>query len=78
MMSRILLSFVVVAASLLVVEGAVLRAQVPARQAANPAFAKVDDDPKLPRVLIYHRFNAWGRQREIPALPRKSFRELYR
>jgi L-lactate dehydrogenase complex protein LldF len=34
--------------------------------------------PKLPRVLIYNRFNAWGRQREIPAFPRKSFRELYR
>jgi L-lactate dehydrogenase complex protein LldF len=34
--------------------------------------------PKLPRALIYNRFNAWGRQRELPPMPRKSFRQLYR
>jgi L-lactate dehydrogenase complex protein LldF len=34
--------------------------------------------PKLPRWLVYNRFNAWGRQRELPPLPAKSFRRLYR
>ncbi len=34
--------------------------------------------PKLPRWMIYHRFNAWGKQRELPPMPPKSFRELYR
>jgi L-lactate dehydrogenase complex protein LldF len=32
----------------------------------------------MPRPLIYNRLNAWGRQREIPELPKKSFRELYK
>jgi L-lactate dehydrogenase complex protein LldF len=31
-----------------------------------------------PRVLIYSRWNIWGRQRDLPAAPRKSFRQLYR
>jgi L-lactate dehydrogenase complex protein LldF len=34
--------------------------------------------PRLPRFLVYNRFNAWGRQRELPPLPAKSFRQLYR
>jgi L-lactate dehydrogenase complex protein LldF len=34
--------------------------------------------PKLPQFLIYHRFNPWGRQRELPPMPAKSFRQLYR
>ena len=34
--------------------------------------------PQLPRLLIYNRFNAWGRQRELPEFPQQSFRELYR
>lgn len=34
--------------------------------------------PKLPRLLVYNRLNAWGKQREIPEFPRKTFRELYR
>jgi L-lactate dehydrogenase complex protein LldF len=34
--------------------------------------------PKLPRWMIYNRFNAWGRQRELPEPPRESFRERYR
>ncbi len=33
--------------------------------------------PCLPRGLIYNRMNAWGRQRELPAMPKHSFRELY-
>ncbi len=34
--------------------------------------------PVLPRWMIYHRGNPWGRQRELPVMPRQSFRELYR
>ncbi|MFG0334154.1 MAG: LutB/LldF family L-lactate oxidation iron-sulfur protein [Maioricimonas sp. JB049] len=34
--------------------------------------------PKLPRFLVYNRLNPWGRQRELPPMPRKSFRDLYR
>lgn len=30
-----------------------------------------------PRRLIYNRWNAWGRQRELPPLPPQSFREIY-
>ncbi len=33
---------------------------------------------RLPRFLVYHRWNPWGKQRELPAMPRKSFRALYR
>jgi len=28
----------------------------------------------LPRALVYSRFNDWGRQRELPEVPRDSFR----
>jgi L-lactate dehydrogenase complex protein LldF len=31
----------------------------------------------LPRRLIYNRFNPWGRQRELPPPPRRSFREEF-
>ncbi|MHB0959196.1 MAG: lactate utilization protein B [Pirellulaceae bacterium] len=34
--------------------------------------------PKLPRFLMYNRLNAWGKQRELPEFPPRSFRELYR
>jgi L-lactate dehydrogenase complex protein LldF len=34
--------------------------------------------PRLPRFLVYNRFNTWGRQRELPPLPAKSFRQLYK
>lgn len=30
----------------------------------------------LPRFLIYNPLNAWGRQRELPEPPRKSFRQM--
>ncbi|HWL87782.1 MAG TPA: lactate utilization protein B, partial [Polyangiaceae bacterium] len=33
---------------------------------------------KLPRALVYHRLNGWGRQRELPPAPSESFRALYR
>lgn len=32
----------------------------------------------LPRFLVYHRFNPWGRQRDLPQAPAKSFRQIYR
>ena len=34
--------------------------------------------PLLPRFLVYNRLNPWGRQRELPPMPPKSFRQLYR
>ncbi|MCL4108978.1 UNVERIFIED_CONTAM: hypothetical protein GTU68_052616 [Idotea baltica] len=34
--------------------------------------------PWTPRFLIYNRLNAWGKKRELPEFPRKSFREQYR
>jgi L-lactate dehydrogenase complex protein LldF len=30
-----------------------------------------------PRFLIYNPLNVWGRQRELPDAPKKSFRQLY-
>jgi L-lactate dehydrogenase complex protein LldF len=33
---------------------------------------------RLPRSLVYHRWNAWGRQRELPPMPKQSFRQMYR
>ncbi|HTQ38644.1 MAG TPA: lactate utilization protein B [Pirellulales bacterium] len=30
-----------------------------------------------PRWLVYNRLNAWGRQRELPPAPLRSFRQLY-
>lgn len=32
----------------------------------------------LPRWMIYNPWNAWGRQRELPAVPKSSFRKLFR
>ncbi|HEX4150273.1 MAG TPA: lactate utilization protein B [Pirellulales bacterium] len=34
--------------------------------------------PRLPRWMLHNRFNAWGKQREMPPFPPESFRELYR
>lgn len=33
--------------------------------------------PKLPRFLVYHRLNPWGKQREMPEFPASSFREQF-
>jgi L-lactate dehydrogenase complex protein LldF len=34
--------------------------------------------PILPRALVYGRWNVWGRQRELPPMPPRSFRQLRR
>jgi len=34
--------------------------------------------PRLPRFLVYNRLNPWGRQREMPAVAKRSFRQLYK
>jgi L-lactate dehydrogenase complex protein LldF len=34
--------------------------------------------PRMPRALVYGPWNPWGRQRELPPMPRESFRELAR
>jgi L-lactate dehydrogenase complex protein LldF len=34
--------------------------------------------PWMPRWMIYNRLNDWGKHRELPEFPKKSFRELYR
>jgi L-lactate dehydrogenase complex protein LldF len=31
----------------------------------------------LPRFLMYSRFNAWGKQREVPDAPPSTFRQWY-
>ncbi|NJO03633.1 MAG: lactate utilization protein [Bacteroidia bacterium] len=31
----------------------------------------------MPRFMVYNRLNAWGRQRELPEVPKQSFREWY-
>lgn len=34
--------------------------------------------PHLPRFLVYNRLNPWGKQRELPEFPQRSFRQIYR
>lgn len=34
--------------------------------------------PKLPRFLTYNRFNSWGKNRELPEMPKQSFRAMYK
>ena len=31
--------------------------------------------PYLPRFMLYNRLNDWGKQRELPIIPKQSFRE---
>lgn len=33
--------------------------------------------PMLPKGMIYNKFNVWGKQRDLPPMPKKSFKELY-
>jgi L-lactate dehydrogenase complex protein LldF len=44
------------------------------RAAVQAAAAGLDH---LPRFMIYNPFNAWGRQRELPATPPLTFRQWY-
>jgi len=44
------------------------------RAAVEAAGAGVEH---LPRIMMYNRFNAWGRQREVPAAPQMTFRQWY-
>ena len=34
--------------------------------------------PILPKSLIYNKMNIWGKQRDIPKMPEKSFKDLYK
>lgn len=34
--------------------------------------------PILPRGIVYSKANIWGRGREVPKFPKKSFKELYK
>ncbi|WP_320035705.1 lactate utilization protein B [Campylobacterota bacterium DY0563] len=34
--------------------------------------------PILPKALVYSKLNVWGKQRDIPNMPAKSFKELYK
>jgi L-lactate dehydrogenase complex protein LldF len=44
------------------------------RAAVQAAAAGLDH---LPRFMIYNPFNAWGKQRELPAAPALTFRQWY-
>lgn len=44
------------------------------RAAVQAAAAGLD---YLPRFMIYNPFNAWGKQRELPATPASTFRQWY-
>jgi L-lactate dehydrogenase complex protein LldF len=44
------------------------------RAAVQAAAAGLDH---LPRFMVYNPFNAWGRQRELPATPQLTFRQWY-
>mgnify|MGYP005848058731 CR=1 FL=1 len=34
--------------------------------------------PKLPNSLIYSKSNVWGKQRDMPKMPTKSFKEMFK
>ena len=56
------------------IAGTVLGSPVLYRAAVEAAGAGVEH---LPRVMMYSRFNAWGRQREVPDAPPMTFRQWY-
>jgi len=33
--------------------------------------------PKLPKSLLYSKYNVWGKTRDLPEFPEHSFKELY-
>ncbi len=34
--------------------------------------------PLLPRFILYSKYNVWGKGRELPKMPKESFKELYK
>jgi L-lactate dehydrogenase complex protein LldF len=44
------------------------------RAAVETAGAGVEH---LPRIMLYNRMNAWGKQREVPVAPEQTFRQWY-
>jgi L-lactate dehydrogenase complex protein LldF len=44
------------------------------RAAVETAGAGVEH---LPRIMLYNRMNAWGKQREVPVAPKQTFRQWY-
>ena len=56
------------------VAGKVLASPKLYRAAVEAAAAGLEH---LPRFLVYNPFNAWGRQREVPAAPASTFRQWY-
>src|SRR5215471_5768456 len=56
------------------IAGKVLASPKLYRAAVEAAGAGIEH---LPRVMMYSRLNAWGRQREIPKAPSMTFRQWY-
>ena len=56
------------------VAGTVLASPKLYRAAVEAAAAGLEH---LPRFIVYNPFNAWGRQREVPAAPASTFRQWY-
>ena len=56
------------------VAGKVLSSPKLYRAAVETAGSSID---YLPRLMMYSRLNAWGRQREVPAAPELTFRQWY-
>ncbi len=56
------------------VAGKILSSPKLYRAAVEAAAAGIEH---LPRALVYNPFNAWGRQREVPAAPHSTFRQWY-
>jgi L-lactate dehydrogenase complex protein LldF len=60
-----------------------LASRVAARVLANPRLYRTAGRTMrralrmLPTRLLYSRYNVWGRARELPTLPRQSFRDWY-
>jgi L-lactate dehydrogenase complex protein LldF len=34
--------------------------------------------PKLPNFIVYNKANVWGKQRDLPKFPKKSFKEMFK
>ncbi|MBP6164233.1 MAG: lactate utilization protein, partial [Aliarcobacter sp.] len=34
--------------------------------------------PKLPKSILYNKLNVWGKQRDLPKFPKKSFKEMFK